>query len=605
MKLLFLLATTTAAVVAPTATLVPSPSPTPVAPSPAGAQPAPGAPDASFAPPTARIPGFASQLQQDGRIGTATSGAVLPQEEVWHAMTRSHGIDRQRARWNYARSLIATHRGPEALGVLDVMQADDPDLGLVDTFRMARGAALVLFGRAAEAVDTLGAGGLPRNPEACAWRMRALADAGRAAEALPTINCAAAAIQSRPLTQRRPFLLAAARAALEGGQPHQALLWLSALPDGDAAASLLRGRAQGALGAAAPARLRLEQAFRTGTPAVRAEAQMGKIELAAANGWAKPEVLLRQIDDLRYRWRGDRIEERALRLGYNLAIQHHDLKNALDNGAALFRFFGPAHQGPALLGELQAQMAAAIAPGSSLPLDKAAGMFWDYRDLLPGGAEGDAMVNALADRLQAAGLYERAAELLDHQLTARSVDLTQGPLSVKVATLYIIAGQPERALDSIRRTHHSDYTPSMVADRKRVEAVALDQLGRPLEAMAVLQDVPDGAAIRAEIAWKRQDWARVVAETQASLPQGPLGEVGQAIVLRRAIALAMLHKKDELAALRNRYRDAFARLPSAPVFAALTGAPGTVTPATMARAMAAMPSASPAGDVGDLIAIGQ
>ncbi|MGU3315150.1 hypothetical protein ACLBWH_06350 [Sphingomonas sp. M6A6_1c] len=592
MKALLLLATAAAAAVVPLPTI-----PAPILASPD--------PDLTLAASAARIPGFAQQLQQDGRISSATAGTVLPQAEIWRAMTHSRGIDRQRARWNYARSLIAGRRGADALGVLDVMQADDPDLGMVDTFRLARGAALVLFHRPDAAIDALGGGGLPRNREACAWRMRALAEAGRAAEALPTINCAAAAIQPRPLGQRQPFLLAAARTALEGGQAHQALLWLSALPDTDAAANLLRGRAQGVLGEVTAARARLDRAIRTGAPAVRAEAQLGKIELAAVNRWARPEVLLRQIDDLRYRWRGDRIEERALRLGYTIAVQHHDLKSALDNGAALFRFFGPARQGPALLGEMQAQMAAAIDPGSAIPLDKAAGMFWDYRDLLPGGAEGDAMVDALAERLQAAGLYERAAQLLEHQLTARAIDLSQGPLSVKVATLYILAAEPGRALDAIRRTNHADYPATMVIKRKRVEAVALDQLGRPLEAMAVLQDVPDGAAIRAEIAWKRQDWARVVAETQASLPRGPLGEVGQAIVLRRAIALAMLHQKAALAALHDRYRDAFAHLPSAPVFAALTGAPETVTPATMARAMAAMPSASPAGDVGDLIALGQ
>ncbi|EZP48682.1 hypothetical protein [Sphingomonas sp. RIT328] len=578
---------TTVALVTPAATPVPPATPA-VAATP-GSQ-------------TARIPGFAAQLQQDPRLGMATTGTALPNDEIWRAMTRNHDIDRQRARWTYVRSLIARQRGAEAIGVLDVMQEDDPDLRLVDSFQLARGAALVLFHRPDAAIAALSAGGLPRQREACAWRARALADAGRAAEALPTVNCAAAAIQARPLAQRRPFLLAAARASLEAGQPHEALLWLSALPEADGTANLLRGRAQGALGEAIAARLRLDQAAKSRDPAVRTEARLGRIELAAANGWASPTVLLRQLDDLRFRWRGDRIEERALRLGYNIAIQHHDLPDALNTGATLFRYFSRSHQGPALLGELQAQMASTIEPGSSVPLDKAAGMFWDYRDLLPGGAEGDAMVAALAARLQAAGLYARAAQLLDHQLTTRAIDLTQGPLSIRVATLYILAGQPDHALDAIRRSNHKDYPAALVFDRKRLEAVALDQLGRPLEAAAVLQDVPDGGAIRAEIAWKHQDWSRVVAETQPLLPTGPLGAVGQAIVLRRAIALAMLHQKEALQALRERYGAGFARLPSAPVFATLTGA-DPVTPALLARAMAALPSVSPAGDVGDLLTI--
>ena len=53
----------------------------------------------------------------------------------------------------------------------------------------------------------------------------------------------------------------------------------------------------------------------------------------------------------------------------------------------------------------------------------------------------------------------------------------------------------------------------MLGDRHRVEAVALDQLGRTTEAMAVLQTVPDAATIRAEIAWKHHDWKTVAADS--------------------------------------------------------------------------------------------
>jgi hypothetical protein len=121
----------------------------------------------------------------------------------------------------------------------------------------------------------------------------------------------------------------------------------------------------------------------------------------------------------------------------------------------------------------------------------------------------------------------------------------------------------------------------------------------------VLQDVPGGGAIRGELAWKRHDWATVATETKAQLPAtGALSDVGQAIVLRRAIALAMLRQEDELAALHARYAAAFARLPNGPVFAALTSAPGATDPALFAKAMAALPSASPVGDLAELIDAG-
>jgi len=73
------------------------------------------------------------------------------------------------------------------------------------------------------------------------------------------------------------------------------------------------------------------------------------------------------------------------------------------------------------------------------------------------------------------------------------------------------------------------------------------------------------------------------------------------MVLRHAISLAMLGREDGLAALRGRYQASFRGLKTAAVFDMLTGTPGSVDPETLARAMAAMPGASPAGDIATLL----
>jgi hypothetical protein len=88
-------------------------------------------------------------------------------------------------------------------------------------------------------------------------------------------------------------------------------------------------------------------------------------------------------------------------------------------------------------------------------------------------------------------------------------------------------------------------------------------------------------------------------------PPGKLSDVGQAVVLRHAIALAMLQREAALARLRDRYAASFAKLPTAAAFGLLTAKPGTVDPARMANAMASLPSASPAGAIGDLIEQGR
>ncbi len=213
-------------------------------------------------------------------------------------------------------------------------------------------------------------------------------------------------------------------------------------------------------------------------------------------------------------------------------------------------------------------------------------------------------MSRLADRLQAEGLYSRAAELLEHQLRHRALDIAQGPLSVRVATLHVLAGRPDRALAAVKDTEGTIFPQSMRWDRAQIEAVALHQNGETAQALAILEDVPGTNGLRAELLWKQRDWTRLVAETSANLPsKGALSEVNQAIVLRHAIALGMLGREPDLVRLRARYLAKFAGLATEPVFDMLTGSSGSVDPANLARAMSAIPTASPAGQFADLLEI--
>jgi hypothetical protein len=569
--------------------------------------PTPALPDPAPAPVIrpAHLPGFAADLAQRPTLSMPSGWGGMAEAGAWAALARATGgVARQSARWDYARSLIAGTRGAEAQGVLAVMQQDDPDLAMVDSFRLARGVAYTLMGYRAEALEMLVGGGLTNNAEACAWRMRAMADAGLSAQALEEVPCAGRALAARAIAARPPFILAASRAAVEAGEPRKALDWLSRLPDRDPAANLYRGRAYIALGRPAEARLRLARTEQSGTMAERMDARLTGIEAGVASGALKPARALAQLDALRFVWRGDHIEERALQLAYRLASQSNDTRRALSAGAALFRFYDPAHQQAGFLVGLQARLAGVLEPANGLPLDQAAGLFWDYRDLAPTGAEGDLLVSRLGERLQAAGLYARAADLFEHQLFLRARDIAQGPLSVRVATLHILSGRPDKAVEALHRSAQDGYTDEMIQARERVEAVALSQLGKVQEAFAVLQDVPDSGALRAEILWKERDWAGLVAETGGDLPlvtRRGLSDVDQAVLLRHAIALAMLGREDALLDLHRRYAPAFGGLPTAPVFEMLTGSTGAVPPQAFAHAMASLPTASPAGDMAELL----
>ncbi|EIZ78742.1 hypothetical protein WSK_2790 [Novosphingobium sp. Rr 2-17] len=550
---------------------------------------------------TSTLPRFAAQLSNLPVITGPAGWRNKGQKEGWADLIAAQPATRQAARWAYATHQIALGRGAEALGALEVMRQDDPDLALVASYQLALGATLTLLNRPGPAATALGGEALQANPEACAWRALALLRARLAPQAFELLPCALPALNARPVRDRAPFLLAMADAALELGRPAFAKQVLAAMPGSDAAANLLRGRAEIALGKRQQGHLLLSQVREVGDRQQRLDAEVGALEdYATQRNLSEAEnARLRQICFI---WRGDDIELRALNLRYTLAQRRHDVRATLETGAAIFRYFGGGPNRVVLVTALQTTLAGVLAPEGTLPLDVLAGLYWDYRDLLPAGAAGDLLVVQLADRLQSAGLYERGAELLDHQLRVRTRDIAQGPLSARVASLFILAGQPRRALAAIRDTETNAYPDDMLWERHRVEAVALDQLGRTNEALAVLQDVPDGAAIRGELYWRRRDWKALAGTTlPAAGAVSTLNDVAQAEILRLAVALAMLGREAELARLRVRYGAAFAKLPTASAFAALTAAVGSVDPATISAAMAAIPSASPAGGIADLI----
>lgn len=563
----------------------------------------PPAPDQSRFASKARLPSFAPELADMRRINGPKGWASVTRQQALVGLARSRPATRQRARWGYVTSLIADERYADALGVLEVMLQDDPDLTLVSNFELARGTVYAALGRTSEALASLDREALRNNAEACFWRARVRAQAGFAEGALRDVDCAQAAVAARSPGQRLPFLPETAEAALALGRPALALRWLSAAPDADAGANVVRGRAYAALNQLAEARVRLGRAERAGNEEQRYDAQLALIELAVGRGMTEQEAR-QKIDHIRFVWRGGPVEERALRLGYNLAKKAEDTRGALSAGATLIRYFDLGAELPSLLAEVQAQLATLLEPQNRLSLADAAGLFWEYRDLAPAGGEGDRLVSRLADRLQSEGLYARAAELLEHQLRHRALDIAQGPLSVRVATLHILAGRPDRALAAIRDTEGTIFPQSMQWDRARIEAVALHHTGKGNEALAVLDGVPGTNGLRSELLWKRRDWDRLVVESAADLPgAGALSEVKQAIVLRYAIALGMLGRDEDLASLRGRYEEGFAGLPTAPVFDMLTLGTGTVDPGSLTRAMSAIPTASPAGRFADLLEV--
>src|SRR3546814_18232694 len=93
------------------------------------------------------------------------------------------------------------------------------------------------------------------------------------------------------------------------------------------------------------------------------------------------------------------------------------------------------------------------------------------------------MVRSLAEQIAAAGLYGRAADLLDHQIENRLSDGARDVVAIRAAQLHLLAGQPQRALDILRKTSAVVSGNADPRQRSQLTAFALLALGRSAEAL--------------------------------------------------------------------------------------------------------------------------
>lgn len=531
---------------------------------------------------------------------------IIPRDEAWAKLMAAPAQKHQAARWTMALAYIGEGWGPEALGMLDQMAREDRGLDQVANYRLARGQALVIMARYPEAIAALSFPLLAEQPDACAWRLRALVAAGKPAEALQQARCAVSALSRLPEPARAPFLRAMGRAGVGGGQPQFALDWLAHLPEDDAEARLIRAEALLALGKVKEGNEALAIAARSSVEPLAVEAEWVRIRDGLKTGAIEPQAALSALDQLIFRWRGGPIEKAALQLAHNVASQQGDIVRALATGATLVRHFAIALEDSEFLTRYRAMLARLLDPDTAkaLPIETAAGLYWDYRDLAPVGAEGDLLASRLSSRLEAAGLHARAGELLEHQLLVRAADEAKGPLSVKVANLFLQAGLPDRALDALRRSARAVYPRDVLYDRHRIEAVALTRVGRGEEALALLDGVPNSQGLTAEILWRLEDWQRLAELQQpmiAAHKSGPAALPMQVLLLRQAIALSILGDDAGLNTLRDRHGSAFVGQPAQPAFALLTATVEAPAPDALSKAMASMPSISPAGAYANLM----
>jgi tetratricopeptide (TPR) repeat protein len=507
------------------------------------------------------------------------------------------------ARMGLARFLVGSELSFEAIGVLNLLAKSQPTLLNDAEFRGLRGAAKAMAGRYKEAQTDLSAPQVADDAASALWRGYAAARLGQYSEARQQFAAGMPALFQFAPVWRARFAAADAQAALSLGQNPIAEAQVdNALRDLDDPVEQLRVRlvqaqlieAEGDKDRA----LRLYEAIATvNLDWLSTPARLHATELRLAEGLITPTQAAAIYDGLRYRWRGDATELETIRALGQIYLSQGRYREALEALRSAGQRLPDLPQAVQIQTDLSGAFRALFLDGQADGLQpiQALALFYDFKELTPIGADGDLIVRKLARRLVDVDLLSQAADLLKYQAENRLDGVPRAEVATDLAVIDVMNRQPEAALDALNTSRSTLLPTALSGQRRLVEARAWLGLGQYDHAVEILQSDKSGdaEAIRAEISWKKHDWAAASGAFEHMLGErwktaGPLTPDDEARLMRAAIAMSLNGDEQGLARLRDHYQGfvAQARSPEA-LRVALSGMDGqAITSSDFAKTVA-------------------
>ncbi len=467
-----------------------------------------------------------------------------------------------------ARFLIGEALSFEAIGVLDNSFKTHPALGGEPEFRALRGMARAMAGRYKEAETDLAVPALDDNPAASLWRGYVFAKLSQWPDAHREFANGSKALMQFPALWRARFAREAAETALALGDANGAQSWINfALsaqvdPDEQARSALVQAQVVEKQGDTAGALAKYQALEQSPLDAVAGPAVLHATQIQLSLGQITPTQAVSAYDGLRYRWRGGAFELETIRALGQLYLSQGRYREALE----ALRSAGQQLPDLPEAVQLQADLAAAF---RSLFLDgqadglqpiQALALFYDFKELTPVGADGDAMVRRLTRRLVDVDLLPQAEELLKYQVDNRLDGVPKAQVATDLAVIDLMDHKPEDALDAINASRTTALPQAFNLQRRIITARALVGLGQYDGALEMLGNdtSPDATDVRAEAVWKEKAWPQAGALFEKMLGDrwktpGPMSSVQEGQLLRAAVAYSLAGDDAALARLRGQY----------------------------------------------------
>ena len=474
------------------------------------------------------------------------------------------------ARLGLSRFLVGSELSYEAIGMLNLLAKGHPEIMATAEFRGLRGSAEVMAGRYKEAQADFSAPALADDPASSLWRGYADAKVGQWTEARQEFQNGGKALQLFNPAWRTRFTRAEAEASLRLNDFVTAtdkIKYALAQPQEPAeklATCLVFARLLEAEGSADRALPIYDAVARAPFDKLSSPARLHATQIRLYAGKLSPDRALETLNSLRFRWRGDSTELEVIRALGQLYLAQGRYREALDALRTARQRGSDLPEAVQISEDLATAFRNLFLNGQADGLEpvQALGLFYDFKELTPIGADGDQMVRKLAQRLVNVDLLDQASELLKYQADSRLDGVPRAEVDTDLAIIQLMARHPEGAVQALNASRSTLLPSTMQQQRRMVEARAWLQLGQLDHADEILgTDASiEGVALRAEVAWKRRSWPLAGKVFEQSLgdrfktQDGQLAPEDESKLLRAAVAYSLAQDDASLARLRDRYQ---------------------------------------------------
>ncbi|EGF91189.1 tetratricopeptide repeat family protein [Asticcacaulis biprosthecium C19] len=473
-----------------------------------------------------------------------------------------------KARLAMARFLIGQGMTFEALGLLDMLVRQNPNALVDPQVRGLRVAAKMMSGRYRDAAGDLSAPQMLVDPSARLWQGYADYMAGNYADAVRAFKAGAKAMDAFPPQWRATLGAAYAYSAMQEKDMDMAQVMIRYAVSQDVppldklAAYLVNAQIIEASGDKARALNVYRAVAKASDDAISTPARVRAAMLAFELKQAKPEETLATLDSLRFRWRGDKTEMEIVGNMGQIYLSMGHYREAMQVLRTGGQQFANSPEGLKISNALNQTFRALFLGGQADGLQpvEALGLFYDFQELTPQGADGDEMVRKLVRRLVDVDLLDQASALLEHQVNERLDGVAKSAVAADLAAIYLMDRNPQKALQTLWNTRTTLLPKSIMAERRVLEARALTELNEPDKALDVLGSdaSADADDVRADIYWRQQSWAKAGAVLERRLgerykAEGPLAAGDEGRLIRAGIAYSLMKDTAGLKRLSERW----------------------------------------------------